>query len=304
MRRKRSISLAVGLRARRACRGHRARRARGRAGQRGHELEPDRDEHARRVPCGWRAERRLHSRSTWGWSRARCTTRSTRSSRGIEPYLLQTTFPSTASKEAAVATAAYRSSPTSSRRCPRRIPFPPARAEPCLQALDRRHYAASLAAIPDSQSKTDGIAAGNAAADAMIAARQGDGRFGPSQWEPNTGPGHWQPLLTPNGTPMLDPTPWVGGVRAVPDAELLAVPQRRPERAHQRRLREGLQRGQGARRRRGGQHRPARPSRRTTRSSGRAPGARPCCGTVSPGTWSRTRATASTSTTVPCCSRC
>jgi hypothetical protein len=38
-------------------------------------------------------------------------------------------------------------------------------------------------------------------------------RFGPSQWVPNSAPGHWQPLLNPDGTQMLDPTPWVGGVK-------------------------------------------------------------------------------------------
>jgi hypothetical protein len=81
-----------------------------------------------------------------------------------------------------------------------------------LQTLETE-YAASLAAIPDTPSKTAGIAAGDAAANAMITARQGDGRFGPSQWVPNDDPGHWQPLLNPDGTPMLDPTPWVGGVR-------------------------------------------------------------------------------------------
>ena len=47
----------------------------------------------------------------------------------------------------------------------------------------------------------------------MIAAREGDGRFGPSPWSPKSEPGHWQPLLNPDGTQMLDPTPWVGGVR-------------------------------------------------------------------------------------------
>ena len=27
-------------------------------------------------------------------------------------------------------------------------------------------------------------------------------------------PGHWQPLINPaNGQPILDPTPWVGGVK-------------------------------------------------------------------------------------------
>jgi hypothetical protein len=81
-----------------------------------------------------------------------------------------------------------------------------------LETLATEH-AASLAAIPDSAFKAAGIAAGNAAADAMIAARQGDGRFGPSPWVPNFDPGHWQPLLNPDGTQMLDPTPWVGGVR-------------------------------------------------------------------------------------------
>jgi hypothetical protein len=77
----------------------------------------------------------------------------------------------------------------------------------------RTEYGTSLAAIPDTPFKTQGIAAGNAAADAMIAARANDGRFGPSQWVPNYDPGHWQPLLNSDGTQMLDPTPWVGGVR-------------------------------------------------------------------------------------------
>jgi hypothetical protein len=74
-------------------------------------------------------------------------------------------------------------------------------------------YAASLDGIPDGEPKTEGIAARNAAADAMIAAREGDGRFGPSPWVPNYEPGHWQPLLNPDGTPQLDPTAWVANVR-------------------------------------------------------------------------------------------
>ena len=45
----------------------------------------------------------------------------------------------------------------------------------------------------------------------MIDARQGDGRFGPSQFVPNANPGYWDPVA-PNGTTALDPTPWVGGV--------------------------------------------------------------------------------------------
>ena len=57
-----------------------------------------------------------------------------------------------------------------------------------------------------------GIAAGTAAAQAMIDARQGDGRFGPSQFVPNANPGYFD-QVAPNGTTALDPTPWVGGVK-------------------------------------------------------------------------------------------
>jgi hypothetical protein len=74
-------------------------------------------------------------------------------------------------------------------------------------------YASSLAAVDDGPFKRQGVAAGHAAADAMIADRQNDGRFGPSQWVPNSNPGHWSPLLDANNNPILDPTPWVGGVK-------------------------------------------------------------------------------------------
>jgi hypothetical protein len=70
-------------------------------------------------------------------------------------------------------------------------------------------YKASTDAIADSPFKSQGIAAGTAAAQAMIDARQGDGRFGPSQWVPNSAPGHWS-LLPGQAN---DPTPWVGGVK-------------------------------------------------------------------------------------------
>jgi hypothetical protein len=126
------------------------------------------------------------------------------------PYLLEARFDPLASKEAAVATAAYRVLSNIISTVPASIPFP--NRASLLLALDTE-YASSLAAIPDSPLKTEGIAAGTAAADAMIAARQGDGRFGPSPWVPNYDPGHWQPLLNPDGTQMLDPTPWVGGVK-------------------------------------------------------------------------------------------
>ena len=121
-----------------------------------------------------------------------------------QPYLLKTRFDPRASKEAAAATAAYRVLSSIVSTVPASIPFP--NKASLLQTLDTE-YAASLAAIADTPFKTAGIAAGDAAANAMIAARQGDGRFGPSPWVPNDDPGHWQPLLNPDGTPMLDPTP-------------------------------------------------------------------------------------------------
>src|SRR5215212_2412084 len=127
------------------------------------------------------------------------------------PYLLKRRFAATASKDAAVATAAYMVLSNIVSTVPASISFP-TRAS-VLQSLASQ-YAASLSAIPDSPRKTKGVAAGKAAADAMIAARQGDGRFGPSQWVSNPAPGHWQPLVNPaTGQPILDPTPWVGGVK-------------------------------------------------------------------------------------------
>ena len=127
------------------------------------------------------------------------------------PYLLNRRFGATANHEAAIATAAYRVLTSVLADVPATIPFPNRAA--LQQGLDVA-YAASVGPIPASPFKRMGIEAGNAAADAMIAARRGDGRFGPSQWNPLTGAGYWQPLLDPvTGLPQLDPTPWVGGVR-------------------------------------------------------------------------------------------
>jgi hypothetical protein len=127
------------------------------------------------------------------------------------PYLLKRRFAATASKEAAVATAAYTVLSNIVSTVPASIPF--LGKESVVQSLASQ-YASSLEAIPDSPFKAQGIAAGKAAAEAMIAARAGDGRFGPSQWKPNSAAGHWQPLINPaTGQPILDPTPWVGGVK-------------------------------------------------------------------------------------------
>ena len=127
------------------------------------------------------------------------------------PYLLTRRFAATASKEAAVATAAYRVLSDIVSTVPATILFP-AKAS-VLQSLASQ-YADTLGAIQDSPFKAQGVAAGEAAAEAMIAAREGDGRFGPSQWVPNSAPGHWQRLSNAaTGQPILDPTPWAGGVK-------------------------------------------------------------------------------------------
>jgi hypothetical protein len=125
------------------------------------------------------------------------------------PYLLKRRFSAMASEEAAAATAAYAVLSNIVSTVPASISFP--NRDSLLDSLAAQ-YATSLGAVPDTPFRRQGIAAGNAAADAMIAARKDDGRFGPSQWVPNSAPGIWQPLL-PNGTSPLDPTPWVGGVQ-------------------------------------------------------------------------------------------
>jgi hypothetical protein len=99
------------------------------------------------------------------------------------------------SKPAAAATAAYKVL----------LHLVPAQ-KPALDA----HYAASLAAIPNGSSKTRGIAVGEAAAAAMIAARTDDGRFGAFRFVTGSGPGVWKPVLPSFGS---DPNAWVKDVR-------------------------------------------------------------------------------------------
>src|SRR5215213_11766523 len=125
------------------------------------------------------------------------------------PYLLERRFGNTASDEAAVATAAYLVLKNIVETVPQSIGFP-TRAT-VLASLDTQ-YNASTDAIRDSPFKDMGVAAGTAAAQAMIDARQDDGRFGASQWVPNSTAGHWDPVA-PNGTTVQDPTAWVGGVK-------------------------------------------------------------------------------------------
>lgn len=124
------------------------------------------------------------------------------------PYLLGRRFSARASQDAAVAAAAY----GVLRHLVSTVPNVVETSRTATLATLATQYQAALAPIASGPFKDQGVAAGEAAAAAMIAARTDDGRFGPSQWVPNTGVGHWWPSLTPAGALALDPTPWVGGV--------------------------------------------------------------------------------------------
>jgi PAP2 superfamily len=114
---------------------------------------------------------------------------------GHEGYLISSRLarPSD-SEEAAAATAAYRVL---------------AHLVPAQQATLDALYASSLAAVPDGPRKTRGIAVGEAAAAAMIAARTNDGRFGAFRFPVGSEPGVWRPV-----PPALanDPNAWLKDV--------------------------------------------------------------------------------------------
>jgi hypothetical protein len=116
---------------------------------------------------------------------------------GHDGYLLSSRVGSPFdSKEAAVATAAYRVL----------LSLPGAQK----MVLDAQ-YAASLAVIADGVPKTRGIAVGEAAAAAMIAARTADGRFGPPGFPLDPpGPGEWEPVLPGF---VNDPNAWLRNVK-------------------------------------------------------------------------------------------
>jgi hypothetical protein len=115
---------------------------------------------------------------------------------GREGYLLTSRVATpTDSKDAAAATAAYKT-----------LVWIVPGQEPALKAL----YDASLGGISDGPAKARGIAVGDAAAAAMIAARTADGRFGLFRFLSGSGPGVWKPVLPAFGS---DPNAWVKDVK-------------------------------------------------------------------------------------------
>jgi hypothetical protein len=121
-----------------------------------------------------------------------------------EPYLVSPEARPWYSQDAAAATAAYRVLVDS------RPAVVPEAQLPALATALKPLYDASLATIPDGPAKAGGVATGNAAADAMIAARTDDGRFGPFRFTPGTLPGQWRP--EPPAF-VSDPGAWLKDVR-------------------------------------------------------------------------------------------
>jgi hypothetical protein len=117
--------------------------------------------------------------------------------RGHEPYLLDLEaldISRGASTDAAVATAAHHVLVA---------------LAPAQQATLDGALAATLATVPDGAAEDEGVRAGEAAAEAMLDARRGDGFMAPFTFDLGTGPGDWRPF--PAGA--LDPDAWVGNLR-------------------------------------------------------------------------------------------
>jgi hypothetical protein len=115
---------------------------------------------------------------------------------GHEGYLLTSRLATPSdSKEAAAAAAAHRVL---------------LNIVPAQQATLDAQYAASLATIPDGTAKTRGIAVGDAAAAAMIAARTDDGRFGSFTFSIGSAAGAWRPTLPAF---VNDPNAWLKYVK-------------------------------------------------------------------------------------------
>jgi hypothetical protein len=116
---------------------------------------------------------------------------------GHEPYISSPAAEPWYSQDAAVAAAAHHVLVNGA------LGIPAAR----LTAIDTA-YQTALTAIPAGPAKTGGIATGEAAGVALLAARAGDGRFGPFRFSIGTLPGEWRPTSGVN-----DPFAWLKDVR-------------------------------------------------------------------------------------------
>ena len=114
---------------------------------------------------------------------------------GHRPYLLEGSFQPFGSQDAAAATAAHDVLVEI---------VDPAR----VAALDTA-YAATLAGIADGPIEDEGVEAGQAAAQVMLDARDGDGFLAAFSPTIGTDAGDWRPIGWPSA-PVFDPDGWVG----------------------------------------------------------------------------------------------
>ena len=116
---------------------------------------------------------------------------------GHEPYVSSPAAEPWYSQDAAVAAAAHHVLVNGG------LGIPAARLTAITAA-----YQAAIAAIPPGAPRDGGIATGEAAAVALLAARADDGRFGPFRFAVGTLPGEWRPTAGVN-----DPLAWLKDVR-------------------------------------------------------------------------------------------
>lgn len=111
-----------------------------------------------------------------------------RNERPYEPFIADIVAPAGADFNAAIATSAFR------------VGYERVNSNPTARADYRNAYDAYIAAIPDGPAKTDGIAVGEATAQAVLAARANDNFYNTATYtNPAADPGVWQsvPAATP-----------------------------------------------------------------------------------------------------------
>ena len=102
-----------------------------------------------------------------------------------EPFIADVVAPAGADLNAAIATAAFR------------VGYERVNSNPTARASYRNAYEAFIAAIPDGQAKTDGIAVGEATAQAVLAARANDNFYNTAAYtNPAADPGVWLAVST------------------------------------------------------------------------------------------------------------
>jgi hypothetical protein len=106
---------------------------------------------------------------------------------GYDPFIAAIEAPDGADLDAAIAAAAYR------------VGITRVNAGAAARSTFETAFTSFMAAIPDGQAKTDGIAVGEAAAQAVLAARAGDNFYNTTPYtNPPADPGVWQSTAVAN----------------------------------------------------------------------------------------------------------